>query len=204
MDAVLFDQAMLHWFPPASDTELSTRVDFTESDLRDISDLLHRAGKESWSRTPRIYVVLRLIDELGVMDPFTGCGVTDMSFPFSQRTLPGVLKDQPARERFLIVQSKVLTKALDLEKENSKHHHFSNKDDIPFKKVAELGRGTYGSVDKVLSTISYREYARKLIPRSRTFRQDRDLLRDFESELHALKKSSHRHIVKLVGSYTDP
>ncbi len=30
------------------------------------------------------------------------------------------------------------------------------------------------------------------------------LLAQFENELEAVKKMSHRHIVKLVGSYTDP
>ncbi|RYN24847.1 hypothetical protein AA0113_g6900 [Alternaria arborescens] len=203
-EATLLDEAMLAWFPPLGTVELSTRSTFTETDLRNISDLLHRSGKPSWSRIPRIYTTLRLIDELDVIDSFLSCGISDLSLPFSQRTLPGQLKDQSSRVRFLEVQSKVLTKALDLERERGKHRHFSNPDDLPFKKIAELGKGGYGFVDKVLSTVTYREYARKLIPRGRTFRQDRDLLRDFENELQVLKKLSHQHIVRLIGSYTDP
>ncbi|CAI9637373.1 unnamed protein product [Alternaria burnsii] len=181
-EAALLSEAMLAWFPPLGTVELSTRSNFTESDLRDISHLLCRSGKASWSRIPRIYTTLRLINEIDVIDAFLSCGITDLSLPFNQRTLPGQLKDQLSRVRFLDVQSRVLTKALDLEKEN---------------------RG-YGFVDKVISTISYREYARKLILRGRTFRQDRDVLRDFENELQVLKKLSHHHIVRLIGSYTDP
>ncbi|CAN9081049.1 unnamed protein product [Alternaria alternata] len=203
-EAALLDEAMLAWFPPSGTVELSTQSTFTETDLRGISDLLYRSGKHSWSRIPRIYTTLRLINELEVIDAFLSCGITDLSLPFGQRTLPGQLKDQSSRVRFLDVQSRLLTKALDIEKEKSKHRHFSNPDDLPFKKIAELGKGGYGFVDKVLSTVSHREYARKLIPRGRTFRQDRDVLRDFENELQVLKKLSHRHIVRLIGSYTDP
>ncbi|KAL1801675.1 hypothetical protein ACET3X_002017 [Alternaria dauci] len=164
MDEIaLLDEAMLAWFPPSGTVELSTRSTFTETDLRGISHLLHQSGKPSWSRIPRIYTTLRLINELDVIDAFLDRGITDLSLPFNQRTLPGLLKDQSSRVRFLDVQSRVLTKALDLEKEKSKHRHFSNPDDLPFKKVAELGKGGYGFVDKVLSTVSYREYALMLV-----------------------------------------
>ncbi|CAN9301243.1 unnamed protein product [Alternaria alternata] len=203
-EAALLDEAMLAWFPPLGTVELSTRSTFTETDLRGISDLLYRSGKPSWSRIPRIYTTLRLINELEVINKFLDRGITDLSLPFKQRTLPGQLKDQSSRVRFLDVQSRVLTKALDLEKEGSKHRHFSQPEEVPLKKIAELGKGSYGYVDKVLSTVTYREYARKQIPRGRTFRQDRVVLHDFEKELQALKKLSHQHIVRLIGSYTDP
>lgn len=55
-----------------------------------------------------------------------------------------------------------------------------------------------------MSTITYKEYARKLIPRGRTFKKNIQVLKDFERELGHLKKLSHSHIVELVGSYTDP
>jgi serine/threonine protein kinase len=55
-----------------------------------------------------------------------------------------------------------------------------------------------------VSTITYKEYARKLIPRGRTFKKNIQVLKDFERELGHLKKLSHSHIVELVGSYTDP
>ena len=203
-EATLLDEAMLAWFPPAGTTDSPIMKTFTETDLRDISDLLCRSGRLQWSRIPRIYTILRLINEVEAIDAFLDSGITDLSLPFTQKTPPGQLSDQSSRIRFLDVQSGVLTKALDLEQEGSRHRHFSDPDDVPFKKIAELGKGGYGYVDKVLSTVSYREYARKLIPRGRTFRQDRFVLRDFENELQALKRLSHRHIVRLNGSYTDP
>ena len=44
----------------------------------------------------------------------------------------------------------------------------------------------------------------RLISRGKTFNKDKQVLLDFESEMSTLKKLSHRHIVELVGSYTDP
>jgi serine/threonine protein kinase len=75
---------------------------------------------------------------------------------------------------------------------------------VPFIKLEELGKGACGYVDRVMSTISHQEYARKLIPRSHTFHRDRKILRDFERELGNFKKLRHWHIVQLIGSYTDP
>src|SRR5437667_12693213 len=62
----------------------------------------------------------------------------------------------------------------------------------------------YRYSDRVVSTLSHRQYARKLIPRGRTFKKDKVILRDFENELATLKRLSHFHIIQLVGSYTDP
>jgi hypothetical protein len=69
-EAALLDKALLAWFPPTSNVELLTWTTFSETDLRDISDLLYRSGKHDWSRIPRIYTTLRLINELDVMDMF--------------------------------------------------------------------------------------------------------------------------------------
>lgn len=198
------DEAMRAWFRSENIIELKKREPFTEIDLRGISDVLRRYGKPSWSRIPRIYAILRTINQLGAMDIFVNDEITDVSFPFSQRTLPVALKSQSARCDFLQVQAIVLTKALDLEREHGRHRHFANASDVPLEKIAELGKGASGYVDRVRSTVSYTEYARKLLPRGRTFRKDQAVLRGFERELGTLKKVSHQHIVKLIGSYTDP
>ncbi|KAF2686666.1 kinase-like protein [Lentithecium fluviatile CBS 122367] len=177
------DQAMLAWFPPVLATPITERRPFSETDLRGISEVLHRTGRVSWSCVPRLYATLRIIGQLPAIDDFLNQGLTDVWFPLSHKTLPASLKSQAARCDFLDAQKLVLTKALDLEKEDGKHRHFSNPDDIPLRKVAELGKGGFGYVDKVLST---------------------EVLKDFERELATLKKLSHIHIVEFVGSYTDP
>jgi serine/threonine protein kinase len=197
------NQLMLAWFP---NTQLSNRKPLTEIDIRGIADVLHRIRNESWSRIPRIYSVLRIINQLPLIDIFVTQGISDIWFPFSQKSLPEAFQSPSARLDFLEAQQVVLTKSLDLEHENGKHRHFSNAAEVPLVKTAELGKGGYGYVDRVISTISHREYARKLIPRGRTFKKDKEVLRAFERELLNLKRlsRSHIHIVEFVGSYTDP
>lgn len=194
------DKALGVWFPPGQ----PARSVFSESDIKDIVDILRRHKQDSWSRIPRIYITLRLAGHLDKIDIFLDTGISDISFPFTSQTLPGALKDVKTRSGFIEKQDSVLTKGLDLEKENGRHRNLASTEDTPFEKIQELGRGGYGYVDRVRSNVSYREYARKLIPRGRTFRKDKTVLRDFERELVTLKKLSHRHTVELIGSYTDP
>ena len=194
------------WFPvsqPGQST-LAQRERFSETDLRDISDVLRRVGEGAWSRIPRIYAVLRLLGHLDVIDLFLAQAISDVYFPFTHSTLPQSLNPSVAHE-FLQAQRVVLSSALDLERETGRHRHFPSSDDVPFIKVEELGKGAFGYVDRVVSTVSHKEYARKLIPRGRTFQRNQKILRDFERELGTLKKlRHHRHIVQLIGSYTDP
>jgi hypothetical protein len=194
------DKALSAWFPPA----LPLNTVFSESDIRDISGILRIYETESRSRIPRVYITLRLIGHSSAIDDFVAAGITDIAFPFSEKTLPEELRDPSVRIKFLAAQCSVLTKALDLEKEDGRHRHLASADDTPFEKIAELGKGAFGYVDKVRSNISYKEYARKLIPRGRTFRKDKAVLREFEREIGTLRKLSHRHVVQIVGSYTDP
>ncbi|KAK5062563.1 hypothetical protein LTR84_004636 [Exophiala bonariae] len=180
------------------------RAHLSEVDVGQISTNLSRIGKISWSRVPRLYTVLRLVDHVQVLDAFLNQGVSDVWFPFSERTLPESLRSSSARLKFLDLQHVVLATALSLEREDTGHCHFSKQEDIPLEKVQELGKGGFGTVDRVISTITYTEYARKRIPRGKTFKKDTQILRDFERELGHLKKLSHIHIIKLIGSYTDP
>lgn len=176
---------------------------FSEIQFRDISEGLRRTGEISWSKTPRLYAVLFMIDSIEILDSFISEGASDLSLPFTEATLPQALQSPPVRLEFLKLQQLVLTKALDLEKATGKHRHFHNPDDIPLQQLEDLGRGSTGFVDRVLSTISQKEYARRLIPIKRTFGKNKDALRRFESTLGDLKKLAHRHIIQVVGSYND-
>jgi hypothetical protein len=197
------EKAMALFFP--STDPLSESRTFSERDCDEIRRLLRCLGKPSWSILPRIYIVLRTINQLNVMDDFVAIGVTDIWLPFSEASLPEALKSPSARRHFLETQKIVLFKGLDLEKgSEGKHRHFKGPDELPFHIHEELGRGGFGVVDRVTSTLSSKTYARKRLFRGRTFQQDRQTLLNFERELTALKRVSHTHIVELVGSYTDP
>jgi serine/threonine protein kinase len=201
MDPQSFEEDLLRrWFPQNAGETLKP---FTESDIREIADVLTRCARERWSRVPRLYSILRKIGQLDTIDAFIDSDVTDVYFPFNKSTLPEALRDHSARLRFLELQHLVYNKeAVSLER-HAPHGHFSDPTEVPFKKVGELGKGGFGYVDRVVSTISHKEYARKLISRGRTFKKDKQVLKDFTKELWNLKKLSHKHLVELVGSYTD-
>ncbi|ORY08577.1 kinase-like domain-containing protein, partial [Clohesyomyces aquaticus] len=67
-----------------------------------------------------------------------------------------------------------------------------------------LGQGGYGQVDKVLSTVSPKEYARKRVLEKTAFRGRKvEDVKKFIAEIEILKRVMHHHIVGFVGSYTD-
>lgn len=104
----------------------------------------------------------------------------------------------------MLAQHLVLTKAFHLEKEDGGHRHFQDPKDLPFIQLSELGRSGFEVVHKVQSNISYKEHVRKHLSRGPTFRKNKTVLEDFQNELATMERLSHRRIVKLVGSYTDP
>ena len=79
-----------------------------------------------------------------------------------------------------------------LEKAKRHHEHFKNNPNN------QLGRGSYGVVDKVYLTVKNRSIrlARKHIPQRRHIR-----LEDLRQEAKVMEKLEHEHIVKLIGSY---
>lgn len=196
-----WDEVLLRRWFPADDT--SAEKPLLEADICSIADVLRRSSREGWSRISRKYSVLRKIEQLDAIDAFTSRGITDVSFPFTRTTLPKALRDHSARLKFLELQHLVYnTEALNLER-GIHHGHFGKSSEIPLKKIRELGKGGFRYVDHVVSTLSNREYARKLIPRGRTFRKDKAVIQAFVKELSSLGRLSHHHLVSLVASYTD-
>jgi hypothetical protein len=173
------------------------RKTYSDSDLQEISELLASSGRQSWSEVPRIYTVLRIIGELQVIDNFLGQGITDIWFPFSSVSLPRALSSS-MQEKFLDVQKVVLTKGLDLEKNQSKEHaHFGKGEALPFKVEEVLGEGGFSQVHKITSLISKRVYARKRFRRGTGPRSEAEIS-SFKNELKILKRIHHHHCVELV------
>lgn len=170
---------------------------FKDADFERVSIFLRNTGQAAESNAPRLYTVLRLIDQLDTFDAFMKKGITDMWFPFTATTFPSSFKPS-ARSRFLDIQSVVFSKGFKLEKgSNRKHAHFSQDDVVPFKSIAKLGIGAHGVVDKVMSTTTHREYARKLFRRVKGLRQQD--VKTFITELTVLKRVDHKHCVELVS-----
>ncbi|KAI9765554.1 MAG: hypothetical protein M1839_005420 [Geoglossum umbratile] len=184
--------------------EGTRRANYSDKEIQQVSDLLRILGRQSWSTVPRVYIVLRLTNQLQLLDMFIDQGITDIWFPFTERSLPDTLSPS-RRAQFLECQSAVLTKALDLENgDHGKHAHFGRGEPLPFEFKATLGSGGYGTVDKVISLLSHREYARKAFKRGRNFSKAKEDIRSFLTEIQVLRRVQHIHCIELIGSYTDP
>lgn len=179
---------------------------YSDEEIAEISRLLNHSVS-SWSGVPRTYIILRTIGNLHILDDLLAIGFTDHWFPVTLHTLPQLKSLTPAiRSTIVDNQGLILTKSIDLEKgEAGKHQHFAKGELLPFQTLGILGTGGFGQVDRVRSTISYKEYARKRIRRRNVFGNDpAAAVKAFIGEVEILKRLKHRHIVELIGSYTDP
>ncbi|KAF2760119.1 hypothetical protein EJ05DRAFT_483902 [Pseudovirgaria hyperparasitica] len=173
---------------------------YTDADCKEICRILLEELGPPYSTVPRIYIVLRIIDQVSLLPKFTSIGCTDLWFPFNKQSLPRSLS-QSHQDLFLEVQGRVITKGLDLENDEKKHVHFVKGEELPLLEKGMIAKGGYGVVDKVQSQLSGREYARKSFRRGGTRTSD---LKSFATELQVLKRINHQHCVELVASYTDP
>ncbi|KAL8755687.1 MAG: hypothetical protein Q9199_003476 [Rusavskia elegans] len=189
--------------PPAFDRKTRCQPSISDSTFKRISELLNHLQAHhharGWSDRPRTYTVLRNIKRLDLFQPFIDLGLNDIAFPYTIEKIPDLIQDD-LKDRFLRHQRYILTTASHLE--NGQHALTKNGDDL-FRLVRHLGRGNFGSVDLVWSRMSFREYARKQFLRKTSSKADQKILKNFESELTNLKRLSHEHLVRVVGSYTD-
>jgi tetratricopeptide (TPR) repeat protein len=184
---------------------------YIDSEIQRVSLLLSQVNLQ-WSKVPRIYMILRIIDCLALLDTFIDLGVSDYWFPFTKQSLPQCL--QPSkRSQFVAAQYLVMTKSMDLERgEKGQHCYFHEHEPLPLEMKGILGSGGFGQVDRALSIISFREYALKRVSRSAVFsgrtkediRRRAECVKRFIAEIGALKRLKHHHVVEFVGSYTDP
>ncbi|OCK80759.1 hypothetical protein K432DRAFT_392785 [Lepidopterella palustris CBS 459.81] len=182
------------------------KLPYSDAEIMDISVLLKHSAS-GWSNVPRTYIILRTIGSLNIMESLLAIGFSDHWFPVTLHTLPQLNSLTPAiRSAMVERQTLILTKSIDLEKgEAGRHRHFSKGEELPFKSLGVLGSGGSGQVDRVLSIISYKEYARKRVRRRGAFGNDQvAAIKAFISEVEILKRMKHRHIVEFTGSYTDP
>lgn len=176
---------------------------YTEDDITRIALLLAAVDDGIWSRTPRLYTVLRRAGLLSLQNDFASLQITDSSFPFSAANLPQTLTPSQ-RSTFLHHQPCIMTESTSLGLcEQGNHCTYQRPDQVPFQNKGILGSGGFAEVQRVVSTITHRTYARKLFHRKK-FGRFKDNLLDFENELDILKQMRHEHIVQIIGSYTDP
>ncbi|KAI1781239.1 hypothetical protein F4818DRAFT_33209 [Hypoxylon cercidicola] len=199
------NQGLNSWLPRTNDP-MATRRILRDSAFQSISELLTLFGKGEWSLRPRTFAVLKMLDCAPLLDLFVEEGLTDSALPYTDSNLPDFVRGSTKRAAFFKFQRMVLCKeecAPDLE-EGGKHLHLAGSGDDYFRSIRNLGSGRYGIVDHVCSRRTCFPYARKRILRGHSALDDERQLRQFESEIQALKRLYHPHIVSLKGSYTDP
>ena len=177
---------------------------YTDIEIGQISMLLNHLN-QPWSKVPRTYIILRTISCLNLLDTFIDLGFSDYWLPVTERSLPYCLRPSHRLE-FVVAQDLAITKSMGLEKgEEGQHCYFRRNEPLPFEMKGILGSGGFGQVEKVLSLISFKEYARKRVSRNKAFGgRGTEEVRLFVAEIEILKRLKHRHVVEFVGSYTDP
>ena len=187
-----------HFFSERQDS----REPYTDSEINEISTLLKQLHTR-WSNFPRAYIVIRTINHLDLLDRLIDEGFSDFWFPVTESDLPDCLHPS-VRVLFVQAQSLIFTKSMDLEK-HGQHYSYNQEESLPFESKEKLGSGASGQFDRVTNLINFREYTRKRIYRLSSLpRQRTDVIESFIAEIRILKRLRHRHIVELVGSYTDP
>jgi serine/threonine protein kinase len=193
-----------HW--DNSSRRGSAEYIYPEEEIDQVSNILSVLDEEHrrWTHVPRLYIVLRRVGLTDFLNNFLQAGLNDYCFPFSESGLRHVLQSHHA-DAFLRVQSCVLSRHFQLERfKKNEHVYFATEEEIPFRQVGWLGSGGFSEVQKVVSTVDFKTYARKMIKRASLEGKIRHGWSDFERELNTLKKVKHYHTVQLVGSYTDP
>lgn len=175
------------------------RTSYSDDDIEEIARLLKRCGHIA-HQSPRLYVILRRIDQLQFLESLLRQGLTDGFFPVEARALPTYL-DTRVRASIVENQDLILTKFLDLE--NGRHCHFGEMTRRPYELVKFIGHGAFGQVRQIESSVTYKHYALKTIRRQAAFNRSRDALKDFLTEMAIMRRLQHEHIVKYVGSFTD-
>ncbi|KAI1421146.1 hypothetical protein F5Y12DRAFT_769561 [Xylaria sp. FL1777] len=168
-----------------------------------LDDRRNRCDEAQWAWRPRLYAILHNIQAIEFMDDFIREHITDFNLPFTEQTLPQFIGEKEGmnlRLAFFAIQSYYLTDIKNIESEKSLHLTLPNSGDTYFVSQRPLGQGSFGGVDLVFSRLSTDSFARKRVLRSRGSEQSQEFL---IQELRELRRLSHQHLVRIIGSYTD-
>ena len=180
------------------------RRSFDDEQIETIALLLARcshATEKMAERSPRTYIVFRMVGQRDLVPRLLSEGFGDDWFPVTSRGLPGFL-DPRLRTNVVDTQHLILTKSLDLE--NGQHCNYNSEEQRPFTVHSYIGSGSFGQVRVIESRVTYKRYALKTIRRKIAFgTKSKEVMRSFNAEMKIMKHLQHRHIVRYIGSYTD-
>ena len=160
---------------------------------------LLRAEQVIWSKSPRLYIILRDIDNISLFDKLHEKGVSDLWLPITSESMLEILIPKAVQEHFVQAQRLVCGHPKDFHLGHaSSHGHFAPGSHPPFQRRRHIGDGSTGSVDEVLSLTDGQVYARKSIRRTSCVSINKGAVQAFQREIYALHRIRHRHCVKIV------
>ncbi|OJD29450.1 ankyrin-1 isoform x3 [Diplodia corticola] len=167
--------------------------------IEKVEEILRQHGDEDCSTRPRTYAFLYLSHLTRFHAAFRG--YSDDHLPYTDWTLPPGMRDKQVCKHFLKFQYLVISEqAQESGPRIRKHVQFANVGDCPLRFIRHLGYGGSAVVDAVQGKYSGMVYARK----SFYHRGNAARINSFRQELELLKNLQHRHLVRYIGSYTDP
>lgn len=203
IDSKRFEAGLDRFLPRPAKDGTPVRKRLRDAQFRQLAQFCSHSGHPQWGLRPRTFAVLRMIGIPEIIERFVEERLTDIYLPYSETNLPSFVSGR-ARSLFLDCQNFVLNgRAAALETCGEPHQNVSGSADDYFIYVEDLGAGGFGEVDSVIGEMSLMNFARKRIKRRHLYSDDKERLQVFENELQTLKSLSHRHLVQLVGSYTD-
>ncbi|KAF2188763.1 kinase-like protein, partial [Zopfia rhizophila CBS 207.26] len=179
------------------------KMEYIDEDFDRIAQLLRRTESSRYSKTPRLYTLLRRLDCLDHLDLFLEKELSDSSLPLSDTQLPSNFT--PGwKKRFLAAQHHVCDHSDVVQMMSMGKHMTFAQTPACFQRDRFIGKGWRGEVDGVFCTFSGHSYARKRIYRQIMSVGDASIATAFKNEVENMKRVVHHHCVQLVASYTDP
>jgi hypothetical protein len=185
-----------------------------DANFLEIRNVLNRnTSTIQWSKRPRLFTVLRLLDcsvDSDVARGFIEDDLYDVCLPLASQYAPSTLaSNEELLERFLYLQDRVLSRPDSMNASNflrgaheHGHRHVSDGP-VYFEPLESLGEGGSGSVGRVRHKLSGETFACKKIYRGKDLEEQRQMLVKFRKELSALQRVQHKHLVRCLGSFTD-
>ncbi|KAL1643739.1 hypothetical protein SLS58_004754 [Diplodia intermedia] len=167
-------------------------------ELSKFHDKMARVGSShhasSLIASPKICLVLHLLQRRNFIIHFVKKKVTDKALPMTAQGLKGILNDDKAATDFERTQYCTLVRDVDPEKIT----HFQDKEYLPFKKICDLGSGGWAKVECAQNVITGHRVALKLFPAASLNRKkEAEFKLSFQKEIASLKRlNGHQHIVQ--------
>jgi hypothetical protein len=144
-------------FLTMSGSKGSSEAKYNDTEILQMSTLLEKAGHASWSKVPRLYIVLRRISQLDLLEEFIRRGITDSRFPFTAAAASGLL---PVHMQLSFLETQQLIFRSIVRIEHGEHIDLPAAETVPaFETLESLGQGLLSHVEKVENVFSRRLFA---------------------------------------------